>query len=204
MFLRRFIPMLPIILGLLAAAPAAADQETDARAVIDDFHGQLLEVMKEAEALGIEGRFERLWDPVERSFDLELMIRVASGSSWRRASADQRVALIAAFTGLSVGTYAFNFDGYSGQAFTTDGVRTGPRGTLLVDTRIHRPGDSPVVLTYVMTAREDGWRIGDVLLDGSISELAVRRSEYSGVLKSYGIDGLIAILEKKADQLVSE
>jgi ABC-type transporter MlaC component len=40
------------------------------------------------------------------------------------------------------------------------------------------------------------------LLDNTISELAVRRSEYRRVLKRDGIDGLIAILEAKTRNLV--
>ena len=48
------------------------------------------------------------------------------------------------------------------------------------------------------------WRIVDVLLDSSISELAVRRSEYARVLRKDGIDGLIATLGEKADALAAE
>ena len=47
------------------------------------------------------------------------------------------------------------------------------------------------------------WRIVDVLLDGSISELAMRRSEYRRVLKKNGVDGLIQTLNSKAAQLVN-
>ena len=47
----------------------------------------------------------------------------------------------------------------------------------------------------------DTWLISDIYLDGSISELATRRSEFAAILHSQGIDGLIAALNRKADML---
>jgi len=43
--------------------------------------------------------------------------------------------------------------------------------------------------------------ISDIYLDGAISEVATRRSEFAAILKSDGIDGLIAALNRKADIL---
>ena len=43
--------------------------------------------------------------------------------------------------------------------------------------------------------------ISDIYLDGSISEVATRRSEFAAILKSDGIDGLIPALNRKADSL---
>jgi phospholipid transport system substrate-binding protein len=73
-----------------------------------------------------------------------------------------------------------------------------------VDTQLVRPQDPPVPLTYVMAERDGSWRIIDVLLDRSISELAVRRSEYNQVLRNGGLNELAATLDKKADQLREE
>jgi ABC-type transporter MlaC component len=38
---------------------------------------------------------------------------------------------------------------------------------------------------------------------GSISELATRRSDFAAILRNSGIEGLIATLNKKADDLGS-
>jgi phospholipid transport system substrate-binding protein len=53
--------------------------------------------------------------------------------------------------------------------------------------------------------RQNGgvWRIADVYLDGTISELATRRSEFAAILRSRGIDGLIEKLNTKANSLVA-
>ena len=197
----HFPGVLALAALLIAHHPAQA-QQASARSVIEAFHETLISVMKEAQSLGLKGRYERLAEPVTEAFHFPLMIKVATGSFWKRANPDQRDKLLAAFTAMSVGNYAANFDGYSGQQFVTLGERPGPRKTLLVETHIVSPGDDPVAITYVMKKIEDRWRIGDVLFENSISELAVRRSEYRRVLKQGGIDGLIAILEDKNRSLM--
>lgn len=170
-------------------------------AVIDGFHRILIDVMKNAKDLGVTGRYDRLSTPIKKTFHMPLMIRIASGSYWNRAGQQQRSKLLAAFTRMSVGVYASRFDSYSGQAFETVEEKPGPQKTTLVKTLIASPGDSPVELTYVMKQFKNDWKIVDVLA-GGISELAVRRSEYRNVLKTRGVDGLAAVLDKKADGLV--
>ncbi len=195
--------LFPLFAGVLTALPAAA-QEDPARTVIQRFQQSLLAVMKEAESLGVTGRYQRLQPIIEEAFHLPLMIRVATGSFWKKADEEQRSRLVAAFQRLSVSTYANRFDGYSGQVFEIVDQRPGPQKTVLVKTRIVSPGDSPVRLTYVVKEFEGQWRIVDILLDNDISELAVRRSEYRRLLKNNGVDGLIATLNDKADGLVAE
>ena len=128
---------------VLFLAPSA-QSGGDAAAVVTRLHDILLSVMKEADALGARGRNQRLAPEIEQTFHLRLMTRVTSGADWNKADTTQRDGLAAAFTRLSVATYASRFDGYSGQSFETIGDRPGPRATHLVDTHILSPGQSPV------------------------------------------------------------
>jgi len=191
-----------IFFVLFAAFPADAKEAT-ARAIVERFHGSLLEVMKNAGPLGIKGRYDRLAPEIEQAFHLPLMAQITAGSSWRKATSLQREQLIKAFSHLSIGTYAAQFKDYSGQAFETLGEKSGPQKTTLVQTQIVSPGADPVGLTYVTKKIKGQWRIVDILLDNDISELAIRRSEYRQVLKKSGVDGLIATLTTKADALVT-
>jgi phospholipid transport system substrate-binding protein len=49
----------------------------------------------------------------------------------------------------------------------------------------------------------DDWLISDIYLDGAISEVATRRSEFAATIKTTGINGLIAALDRKADTLIT-
>ncbi len=195
-------PLAAVLILFFSALPAATEESPST--VIDEFHQDLLMVMKEARALGIQGRYDYLAGSMDQAFDMGRMVRIATGGFWRKASSEQRKTLIVAFKRMSVTIYADQFDSYSGQSFETIGERPGPQKTVLVETRIIRPGEGPANLTYVMKKVKGRWRIADVLLDNSISQLAVRRSEYRGVLKSRGVDGLITVLNDKADRLIAQ
>jgi len=187
----------------LFTGPAGA-QQPNAIQVVEAFHQSLLEVMKEAKTLGVKGRYKKLAPRIERSFHLPLMIQVATSSHWRKADEERVDKLVAAFTHLSISTYASQFDGYSGQSFETREEKPGPQKTTLVTTWIVEPDSETVELIYVTRKFKGEWRIVDVLVESGISELAVRRSEYRRILRTKGIDGLIDTLNAKADQLLNE
>jgi len=194
-----------VLLVLLFLAPIWPAQAADDSPIpiVEDFHTVLLATMKDAEALGVDGRFAKLEPMVSSAFHLPAMIQVASGSHWKKADEKAQDQLIAAFSRLSVATYAAQFDGYSGQSFETLGDKPGPQKTTLVETRIVNPGDDHVAITYVMKKAKGVWRIVDVLVDTGISELARKRSEYRRVLKAGGIPALVDTLTQKADDLLS-
>jgi len=195
-----------LALGLTPAAPGAStdskSSEGDPTDLIGRFHTTLLGVMKEAKALGVRGRYERLEPAVREIFSLPLMIRIAAGTHWSKGSDAERQRLAEAFERMSVATYADRFDGYSGESFETVGRKPGPQATTLVETKLLRPKDDPIEITYVMREVRGEWRIVDVLLESGISELARYRSEYAKILKDRGLDGLIAELEAKTAKML--
>ncbi len=170
--------------------------------VVETLHEALLAVMRDAAKLSVKDRYARLAPTLSVTYDFQTMTRLAVGSAWTEASPEQRSALIQAFGRLSIATYAKRFSGYSDERFETLAEKAGPRGTTLVETRLVRPADPPVPLTYVLQKQERGFRIIDVILEGAISELAVRRSEYSQVLRQGGVDGLTRLLDGKADEML--
>mgnify|MGYP001382716795 CR=1 FL=1 len=187
------VVVLPLRLAAAAETPAAT---------VETLHQALLAVMREAAELSVEDRYARLAPTLTAAYDFQTMTRLAVGTAWTEASADQRAALTGAFGRLSIATYAKRFSGYSGQRFETVGEKPGPRGTTLVETRLVRPADPPVPLTYVLQKQDGGFRIIDVILEGAISELAVRRSEYAQVLRQGGVDALTRLLDGKADEML--
>ncbi|MBK17849.1 MAG: hypothetical protein CMM52_03290 [Rhodospirillaceae bacterium] len=192
-----------IVIGFSLSTPAVAQDPGTPKALVESFHVKLLETMKRAEQLGIKGRYKFLGPSVKKTFDFKLMIALATGKHWRKASDQAKQQLQAAFSRFSIATYADRFSGYSGQTFKTISASDGPRKTVLVKTQITRPKKSPVPLTYVTRKRAGQWRIVDVLVDDGISELATRRSEYRTVLKKNGTQALVRLLNKKTARLLS-
>ncbi|MGA7263875.1 MAG: ABC transporter substrate-binding protein, partial [Stellaceae bacterium] len=80
------------------------------------------------------------------------------------------------------------------------GEQPNPAG-VIVKSQIVKANGEPVKVDYLMRRDGEGWLISDIYLDGAISEVATRRSEFAAILKNDGIDGLIAALNRKADML---
>ena len=87
--------------------------------------------------------------------------------------------------------------------FLNRGFRKGPQDTILVDTTIYNPTAADVPMTYVTRKIQGSWYIIDILLASGISEIAVRRAEYSRILQSDGIEGLILSISDKIKSLGS-
>lgn len=197
---------LAVALGL--AGPALGQSEGDAPAtapgepaeVVARVNEALLSVMREAGDLGYPGRYARLQPVFGEAFYFPFMSRVAAGRYWGDLDSAQRDRLAEAFGDMSVATFAARFDGFSGESFEIGETLEQPRGAVLVRNRLVRNGQPPVSIDYLLRRFDGRWRIIDVFLDGTISEIATKRSEYGAILKNDGFEGLLArIAEKSAD-----
>lgn len=192
------------LLAALAALPCAARaQAAGPEAVIERFHATLLEVMRNAQALGVQGRNQRLRPVMEATFNLPAMTRIAVGPSWTSIPPAEQQALVQAFSDWVIATYANRFDGYGGESFQTLGETPLQNGERLVRTQLNRPNDTPVALSYRMHDFGGAWRVVDVYYQtGSISELASRRAEFTAILREGGPDRLVADLRRRTATLL--
>lgn len=195
----KTLPIFAAAFALSWLAPAHA--APDAKGTIETFDNALLDVMKNADKLGYKGRYQKLEPVLQQTFNLPLMARIAVGPQWATLTQEQQGKIIDAFTALSVATYAARFDGYGGEHFQIGGETPITGGDDLVDTKMVRPNDDPVDLNYRL--RQDGgaWKVIDVFLSGTISQLANYRSEFAATLRTKGPDGLVALIGQKVGDL---
>lgn len=198
---RACIPLLLLLAALLAASPPAPAQESPT-AVVEGINAALLDVMKNADELGFEGRRERLEPVLTENFNFPQMARIAVGPQrWAELSEAERERLTEVFTRRSIADFAARFDGYGGERFEVLGEEPGQRGTVRVENRIVKSSGEPVPINYVLREFDGEWRVIDIVLDAKYSELARTRAEYASVLDRRGFEGLIQSLEDKIAQL---
>ena len=167
---------------------------------VQGLYDALLSTMKNGRTLGKSGRFTQLEPVIHRSFDIPLMARLSIGSSWATLSEAQRQQVTESFERYISAIYADRFDSYAGQKLRVTGEQPAAAG-VMVRSQIVKANGEPVNVDYMMRRNGNAWLISDIYLDGAISEVATRRSEFAAILKSEGIDGLIAALNRKADIL---
>jgi phospholipid transport system substrate-binding protein len=197
------------LLAMLAIATATLDRHAQAETVpadptatVTQFNEALLVAMKTGQQTDFSRRFQTLAPAVDQAFDLWTVLAVSVGSNWASLSPDRQSRLLDAFRRYTVASYVANFDSYAGQRFTVSpDTRSLDAGRQLVRSQIAPVGGDAVEMDYVMEQTVSRWKVVDVLAAGSISRVAVQRSDFRHILATGGGDALLASLQRKTADL---
>lgn len=170
----------------------------NAKEVAIQFQDELIRVMQQGETLGFQGRYQKLETAIVESHDLTKIARIVVGREWKKISAEQKATLVNVFRRLSISAYAYNFKAYSGESFKFLSEDKTARGGMIIHTLFVLPDDKDVKFDYMLKKKGNDWRIINIIANG-VSDLALKRSEYTSVLKREGFDALIAKINKKID-----
>jgi phospholipid transport system substrate-binding protein len=130
-------------------------------------------------------------------FNFASMTASAAGSSWGKASPEQKTRLTDEFRTLMVRTYASSIAAYKDQKFDFRPLRAKPTDTdVTVNVRVVQPGAEAVKIDYDMEKTPRGWKVWDVRV-ADISLTANYRTEFANVVRDSGIEGLIKALQAK-------
>jgi len=187
-----------ILLPLALAQPVFAQEAPDAlvKRVAED----VLTTIRSDKDLqaGNQAKVKQLIETkLAPNFDFARMTALAVGRNWRNASPEQQKQLTDQFRTLLVRTYSGALSGYRDNTMDYKPLRTNPGDTeVIVRTEVRRAGQAPVQIDYNMAKTPEGWKAYDVAVAG-VSLVTNYRDEFSDIVKSSGIDGLIKALDAK-------
>ncbi|MEA2727781.1 MAG: phospholipid transport system substrate-binding protein [Acetobacteraceae bacterium] len=184
-----------------AVLPARAVDIDGVTAPIQQLVDGLLQVMKAGAATPFPRRFEMLAPIMDRTFDLTAILQESVGATWATLPPDQQTMLTQAFRRYTVASYVNSFDGFDGQQFVVSPNTRAVGNDQVVQTRIIPKAGEGHELDYVMREGGSGWRAVDVLADGSISRVAVQRSDFRRLLARGGAQALVTSLRSKSVDL---
>lgn len=188
---RNIISVLCVAMVLYASpALAAGPQDTVAA-----FNDALLQTMRNGPQLGFDGRYELLAPAYEAAFAWKSMARFAAGSHWSTMTGDDRQAYLDAYRAWSVSTYADRFKEYKGQKFEVLAPEESGRSAQVVS-RLTKSGGKTVDLIYKLRPKGEDWYVVDIQVRG-VSQLALTRSQFIGVLDKEGLPALLQQLRDK-------
>src|SRR5437868_3041504 len=190
-----------LCLGATMGSPRAMPVGLSGGDTVRTLYATLLNSMRNGPSLGARGRYAAIEPVVQRVFDVPYMAQLAVGPQWASLPAGQQQQVSQAFTRYIAAIYAERFDKYAGEQLQVVGEQANAAGTIITS-RIVKSNGEPVQINYLVRQNGGTWQIADVYLNGTISELATRRAEFAGILRSQGINGLIGSLNAKADSLV--
>ena len=191
-----------IILILLLSGFQISYANTTPDTVVENLHQTIIQVMKESKDLDYDGRYNVLEPVVKDSFDFKTIARIVMGRHWKKLDDQQKTEFIDVFSRLSIATYASRFNSFSGETFDSLSNEEMKKGRMLVKTQLVT-NDRVVPFNYVLHNTDDGWRIINVIADG-ISDLSLKRSDYSTIMKTEGFETLVKKLLKKVESSGAE
>jgi phospholipid transport system substrate-binding protein len=162
----------------------------------------LISIMRAGDKTPFTQRFQMLVPSVDHAFDLPAVLQLSVGPSWSSLPPDQQSTLLTAFRRYTVANYVNKFDNFTGQRFDIQpDSKSLPNGEQLVQTKIVSASGDSHELDYVMRRMPGGWKAVDVLADGSISRVAVQRSDFRRLVERGGAQALIQSLNRKTSDL---
>lgn len=187
-----------LALSALLFAPGAYAQEAP-EALVKQTVDEVLTVIKQTKDQ------RKLTEAAEQKvlphFDFKQMTQLAVGRSWAQASAAQQEALERGFRTLLVRTYT------AALSRTTGDVKVDIKPSAakpaadesIVRTVAAESGKQPVQIDYRMVKTPTGWKVYDVVVE-NLSLVTTYRSQFQSEISRAGIDGLIKLLEARAQK----
>lgn len=195
---------LPLAFGPMATRPARAAEGPVAP--IQRLSQAMLTIMKQGRATPFAQRANELAPALDSALNIPQILRLSVGASWSGLPAAEQQRLLAVFRQYTIATFVENFNSYDGQTVTVlPNTRPLGDGAQVVRQEIiPANGTNPHALDYVMRQAPDGaWKAADVLADGTISRVAVLRSDFTALLARGGAPALVASLQQKTAALQS-
>jgi|SRR5580658_1276719 phospholipid transport system substrate-binding protein len=194
-----------LLFGMAAAVAgmcqgyAQAVGQPDARQPVTDLYATLQTAMRAN--LSFSQRFDRLAPEIDRAFDLNAILQTSVGLRWAALDEASRGQLFTVFRAFTIASYTANFDKDSGVKFEVLPQERTAGSDIIVESTLIPVGSEPIRIDYLMRGGTEGWRIVDVLLNGSISRVAVQRSDFRSLLASGSPAPLIDSLRQKVSEL---
>jgi phospholipid transport system substrate-binding protein len=180
-----------VLLMGATAEPAAAP--------VEKLDQGLMDAMKNG-GQPFPARYAALGPVVDQAFNLPQILKTIVGLRWSSIPADQQTELLGVFRAYTVANYTANFNTDSGDTIKLLPETRSIGADKVIETEIVPKSGDPIRMDYVMREGPAGWQAVDVLETGTISQVAVQRSDFRSLLAN-GAQPLIDSLKAKVDKL---
>jgi len=192
-----------LLLALALLAPAAAIAETPPATPVAALNEGILAAMRTGGTSSFAQRAQLLTPVVQSAFDLPHILHDSVGPRFASFAPAVQAELLDIFTQFTVASYVANFNAPNAARFEILPETRHAGSDEVVQTRLLPANGEPVKMDYVVRRDNGGWKIVDVLLNGSISRVAVQRSDFRALLSTGDAAPLLASLHSKVARLAA-
>ena len=199
LFFAGFVFLSTATLHVAAAENPERSVIEGATRVVARLHDTLGELGTESEA-DVDRRYEMLAPVITATHDLPYIARFVLRRSWKDLSPNQQASFSQLFETLSIMNYASRFAGLDRDALRILHAEHLGASRAQVIASLSTADDRTVALSYTLHLKGEEWRIINIIADG-VSDLALRRSEYTRLLENDGFTGLVSHIETQIADL---
>lgn len=184
--------------GLLAANLAFATPQQ----AVEQVRGnatQVLNILKKSNGSNNDAVRREAENYATPYFDFERMTRTAVGQPWNKATAEQKQTLVKEFKTMLIRTYSQQMFNYKNAKVTVHSNPVVKNGGKVIDVKVtvEQAGQAPVQMVFNTVPSGGKYLVQNVVIEGAINLVVAQNKQFAPVLKSKGIDGLIAELKAK-------
>ena len=185
--------------ALSAGGATAATDPQGAAAFVRQLAEQALGLLRNS-SVSLEQREASFRNLLRDGFELDFIGRFTLGRHAGKLTPEQQADFREAFGEFILKTYARRLSAYSGEVFTVTGAQAAGEHDAMVSSKIDRPAGTPPLLADWRVRDFSGkYKVVDVVVQG-VSMAITQRQEFTSVINSSGINGLIAQLRARADK----
>ena len=207
--MRRFRSFIFMLAVLACGAPSVQAQTANVEAGASDALqanaiGFIQSLGNQAVAIvankpSAQQRDAQFHDLLVKSFDLQTIGHFVMGRNWNTATPAQQQEYMRLFEALIVRTYGDRLSLYTGENFHAKGARAESEKDIIVNSEITHPdGSAPTTIDWRLRLKDQQLKVIDVVVEG-VSLSVTQRQEYASVIQQSGIDGLLALMQKRLD-----
>ena len=136
-------------------------------------------------------------DLIDQTYNIQKMSAMIIGKNWKKVDIEQRKIFVNVFKEYIVKTYIKRFSKIKKIDWTINEEKKMNEKFNLVKTTLKINEDDSIMIDYLLSKDNKNWKIFDVLLSNSISEIAVKKSEFNSFINGSELSQLIEAIEKK-------
>ena len=139
---------------------------------------------------------------IDQTYDAEKMLKMIIGTDWKKIESKKKKELIKVFKIYISKNYLKRFSKIKEIKFKNEGKEKISSELFLIKSNLFI-NQEKISIDYLLSFKNNTWKIFDVLLDGSVSEIATKKSEFYIFIKEKEIDSLIDALKKFNNKVLS-
>ena len=134
---------------------------------------------------------------IKETYDAKKMGKMIINYNWKNLSSYEQKEFVEVFEKFIAVNYLRRFSKIKRVDFKTQNIKKINENFRLVNISMTLNTSEKIELGYLLHYTKKNWLIFDVLVDGSISEIATRKSDFNNIINDQGFKKFISILKEK-------